>query len=103
MVILGTVGLISYGLFVACIDRKKINYMLANASAVISGLLISYSIYIIMKNLQKNREQGFMLSNESSWFYKKLFSTINFAGALVGALILLGFLDINLVYIIEYV
>ena len=63
MVIVGTIGLISYGLFVACIDRKKINYMLANSCAVISGILISYAIYIIMSNLQKNRAQGYALAN----------------------------------------
>jgi len=63
MVILGTIGLISYGLFVACIDRKKINYMLANSCAVISAILISYAIYNIMKNLYKNREQGYALAD----------------------------------------
>ena len=103
MVIFGTIGLISYGLFVACIDRKKINYMMANASATTSGFLISYAIYNIMNNLQKNRSQGYALANEDSWFYKKIFSTINLVGTATGGLILLGFLDINLVYIIEYV
>lgn len=30
MVLLGTIGLAGYGLFVACIDRKRINYALAS-------------------------------------------------------------------------
>jgi hypothetical protein len=29
MVLFGTIGLAAYGLFVACIDRKRINFQLA--------------------------------------------------------------------------
>jgi hypothetical protein len=54
--IMGTLGLLSYGLFVACIDRKRINYPLAKKGAFFAGLLISLTIMLIMNQLKKIRQ-----------------------------------------------
>jgi hypothetical protein len=102
MAVLGTIGLAAYGLFVACIDRKRINYQLAEAAVLVATTCITIAIYIIMKNLRKNRDQGIALANEQSWLYKRLFSYIFFSGALVGALIYLGYVDIHFKVIVEY-
>jgi hypothetical protein len=54
---MGTLGLLSYALFVACIDRKRINYPLAKKGVFFSGILISMTIYLIMGQLRKIRNQ----------------------------------------------
>lgn len=90
MVVLGTIGLAAYGLFVACIDRKRINYQLAETATFIASVGITAAIFIIMKNLRKNRDQGVALANERSWFLKKLFSYLYFGGFGLGALIYAG-------------
>ena len=74
MAVIGTIGLAAYGLFVSCIDRKRINYQIVQASSFIAAVCLTISIYIIMSNLKKNREQGVELANERSWFWKKVFS-----------------------------
>lgn len=63
MVVIGTIGLAAYGLFVSCIDRKRINYQLAEAGSFVASIGITIAIYIIMKNLRKNRENGLALAN----------------------------------------
>ena len=63
MVVIGTIGLAAYGLFVSCIDRKRINYQLAEAATSVASIGITVAIYIIMNNLRKNREQGLALAN----------------------------------------
>lgn len=55
MVGLGTVGLAAYGLFVSCIDRKRINYILAENCVFVAALATSYSVWAIMKDLKSNR------------------------------------------------
>lgn len=55
--ILAILGLLSYALFVACIDRARINYPLAKKGVVFSSLFISFAIYIIMGQLRKIRKQ----------------------------------------------
>lgn len=102
MVVLGTIGLAAYGLFVACIDRKRINYQLAETATFVASIGITIAIYIIMNNLRKNRDQGIELANERSWFLKKLFSYIYFAGVGLGALIYGGYADISYKVLVEY-
>ena len=54
---LGTLGLLAYGLFVACIDRKRINYPLAKIGVFFAGIFLTSAIYLIMHNLRKIRDQ----------------------------------------------
>lgn len=63
MAVLGTIGLAAYGLFVACIDRKRINYQLAEAATFIASVCITIAISIIMSNLRKNRSNGLALAS----------------------------------------
>lgn len=102
MVVLGTIGLAAYGLFVACIDRKRINFQLAETATFVASIGITLAIFIIMKNLRKNRDQGVALANERSWFLKKLFSYTYFGGFILGALIYGGYVDISNKVIVEY-
>jgi hypothetical protein len=63
MTVSGTIGLAAYGLFVSCIDRKRINYLLAENSVLVAALATSFAIFIIMSNLKKNRNGRIQLSN----------------------------------------
>ena len=63
MVLLGTIGLAGYGLFVSCIDRKRINYVLAQDAVTVASLAMTACIVMIMLNLAKNRAQGIALAN----------------------------------------
>jgi hypothetical protein len=56
-----------------------------------------------MKNLKKNRLGHIQLSNERSWFLKKLFAWIHFGGIAIGLLIYLGEVDVKHKALIEYV
>ena len=55
MVLAGTIGLAGYGLFVSCIDRKRINYELASQATTTASISIAVCIALIMHNLTKNR------------------------------------------------
>lgn len=102
MVLFGTVGLAAYGLFVACIDRKRINFQLAETASFIASIGIAIAIYIIMSNLGKNRSQGIALANERSWFLKKVFTYTYFTGFTIAAMIYTGYADIHYKVITEY-
>ena len=52
-----TIGLLAYGLFVACIDRKRINYSLAKTGVFFAGIFVSTAIVMIMRELKKIRNQ----------------------------------------------
>lgn len=90
MVFFGAVGLAAYGLFVSCIDRKRINYKLAADAVTGSAVTMSISISIIMFNLTSNRSRGVALANEKSWFLKRLFSFIFGVSILCGLLMYTG-------------
>jgi len=55
--IMAILGLLAYGLFVSCIDRKRINYPLAKTGVFFAGIFISGAIYLIMRNLRQIRKQ----------------------------------------------
>ncbi len=93
--ILGTLGLLAYGLFVACIDRKRINYPLAKKGVFFSSIFISITIFIIMNQLKKIRKQTPLFIGETSWNLKRVTATIQAFGMLVGALISTGQLSID--------
>ena len=90
MVFFGAVGLAAYGLFVSCIDRKRINYGLSEKAVFVSSISMTISIALIMKNLVSNRTAGIALASDSSWFYKRLFSFIYGLSFLLGVLIYFG-------------
>ena len=102
MVFAGAVGLAAYGLFVSCIDRKRINYGLASDAVAVSSIGMAISIFLIMKNLSANRSQGVALASESSWFYKRLFSILYGAAFVSGVLMYSGYLSIDYKPIVEY-
>jgi hypothetical protein len=102
MVLFGTIGLAAYGLFVSCIDRKRINYVLSEQAVFVAAIGTSLAIFIIMRNLKKNRENGIALANEQSWLYKKVFSWIHLVGISLGTLIYLGQIDITHKPLVEY-
>ena len=102
MVVFGTIGLAAYGLFVSCIDRKRINYQYAEYGVTIAAIFTSLAILIIMNNLKKNRSMGVALSNERSWFYKRLFAIIHLVGISIGFLIYAGYVDRSHRQIVEY-
>ena len=102
MVFFGAIGLAGYGLFVSCIDRKRINYVLASQGVTVSAVSMAISIFLIMKNLTANRAQGIALASESSWLYKRLFSLIYGIAFVSGVLMYSGYLDVNYKPIVEY-
>jgi uncharacterized membrane protein YidH (DUF202 family) len=90
MVVSGTIGLAGYGLFVACIDRKRINYQLSSLGVTIAAIGIMVCVYIIMNNLTLNRKNGFALANERSWLLKRVFSFLYTFGFVFGLLVYSG-------------
>jgi hypothetical protein len=102
MVLAGTIGLAGYGLFVSCIDRKRINYVLAADAVTAASIGMTICIALIMHNLTSNRSQGLALASEKSWLYKRLFSIIYFAAFVCGVLVYTGFLDLDFKPWIEY-
>jgi hypothetical protein len=55
-----------------------------------------------MKNLNRNREQGFGLANERSWFLKRLFWILHLTGISIACLIYTGYLEIDHKPLAEY-
>lgn len=102
MVFFGAVGLAAYGLFVSCIDRKRINYKLAADAVTVSAVAMSIAISIIMFNLTSNRSRGIALASEKSWFLKRLFAGIFGISILCGFLMYTGELDIFYKNWVEY-
>lgn len=93
--ILATLGLLSYGLFVSCIDRKRINYPLAKTGVFFASVLISAAIYIIMGQLRKIRNSTPMFIGQTSFTLKKITSSIQALGMLLGLLIFTGQMSID--------
>lgn len=102
MVLFGTIGLAGYGLFVACIDRKRINYALAADAVLVASLGITACIFLIMRNLSSNRAAGYALANERSWLLKKILSTSYGIAFISGVLIYAGQLSISYKPLVEY-
>lgn len=102
ILVLGTVGLLAYGLFVSCIDRKRINFPLTRGCANVANICMTLVMYLIMHNLRKIRkvEPGFI--KPRSWTYKIIACGFHLAGFTGGLLMYLGYLDIDNKPIIEY-
>ena len=70
--IFGSIGLLAYGLFVSCIDRKRMNYQLARLSANIANIALSFTMWLIMHNIRLIRRQQPSFIKLSSWSLKKI-------------------------------
>ena len=55
IVILSTISFMAYALFVSTVDRKRINYGLAEDSVFVAALANFAAISLIMKNLKTIR------------------------------------------------
>lgn len=101
--IMGTLGLLAYGLFVACIDRKRINFFLAKTGVCFAGIFISATIYLIMKQLKKIRESTPLFIGETSWTLKRVTATVQGIAMLIAVLIFSGQISIDYKNKIEYI
>jgi hypothetical protein len=102
MTVFGTLGLLSYGLFVACIDRKRINYPLAEKGVFFASIFISAAIYLIMHQITKIKAQTPLFIGETSYLLKQLTCTFQGIGMFFGVLVYLGEFDIEYRNYIEY-
>lgn len=93
--VFGTLGPLFYGLFVACIDRKRINYPLAKAGVFFSSIFITAVIFIIMRQLNKIRNQTPTFITETSWNLKLIMTSLHFFGMSLAVLIFTGQLSID--------
>ena len=95
-------GLLSYGIFVACIDTKRINFPLAKKGAFFSGIFLSAAIYFIMSQLKKIRNQTPLFIGETSYNLKKIIGSIHGFGMICAILISAGQLSIDYRNKVEY-
>ena len=100
--ILGTISLLSFGLFVCCVDRRQINYLLMERCVFIAAISNFMAIMATMKNISKIRENKPDYVGRFSWLLKKVFSFIFYVFMCAGMLIYLGQIDIIYKNIIEY-
>lgn len=89
----GLVCLASYGLFVSTLDRKRINYVLAEWAVFIACISNFIAISGIFKNIKNIREHDPYFISHKSWKYKKVFYSIFSGFMLTGLLIYLGQVD----------
>ena len=100
--IFGTIGLMAYGLFVSCIDRKRINYPLARESANVANLCMTFVMWLVMNNIRRIREHNPKFIKAGSWFLKKCFCFVHLIAFSLGVAMYLGEIDINNKPTIEY-
>lgn len=100
--IAGLVCLAAYGLFVSTIDRKRINYVLAERSVFVACITNFIAISGIFKNIKDIREVDPYFITHRSWKYKKIFYTLFASFMLSGLLIYLGQLSIEFKNKVEY-
>ena len=53
MVVLAAIGILSYGLFVSSIDRKRMNFNIIHTSCFVANLCISLCLGFIMLNIKR--------------------------------------------------
>lgn len=98
-----TIGLAAYALFVSTIDRKRINYNLAEWAVFVAAIGNFISVFGIYSNIKKIREDNPYFIGYVSWTLKKYFMTAYLVGMALGLMIYLGQLDIYYKGIVEYV
>ena len=102
IVTFATIGLLSYGLFVSCIDRARINYPLAKSGVFFAGIFITAAIWHTMNQLRKIRNQTPMFIGETSFNLKKITSGIQGFGFILAFLIFTGQISIDYRNKVEY-
>jgi uncharacterized membrane protein len=102
ILICGLVCLASYGLFVSTIDRKRINYVLAEGAVFVACITNFLAISGIFKNIKQIREANPYFISHKSYRFKKIFYSIFLSFMISGLLVYLGQLDIELKNKIEY-
>ena len=102
-VILNTIALASYALFVSTIDRKRIDYVLAERAVFVSAITNFFAISLVMSNLSAIRWNDPKFIKFFSWKMKKGLSLIYYGGMSFGFLIYAGQIDIEYKAIAEYV
>lgn len=90
----GLVSLAAYGLFVSTLDRKRINYVLAEWAVFVACITNFIAITGIFRNIKAIREVDPYFVNHHSWRYKKIFYALFSGFMLTGLLIYLGQVDI---------
>ena len=102
-IVLNTISLAAYGLFVSTIDRKRIDYVLAERAVFVSAITNFLSISIVMSNISAIRWNDPKFVKFLSWKLKRVFSWIFYGGMAVGFLIYAGQIDIEYKPMVEYV
>ncbi len=102
IVTMSTIGLLSYGLFVACIDRKRINYPLAAAGVFWSAILVSAAIYLVLWNIRRISKRTPIFIGQTSRLAKKFFGSLQVIGMFLGVAIYTGQIDIHYKNWVEY-
>lgn len=97
------VCLASYALFVSTIDRKRINYNIAEWAVFIAAITNFVALRGIYKNISNIREENPYFVGYLSWTLKKVFMWFFLGGMILAVLIYLGQLDIHYKNMAEYV
>ena len=102
IVVCSTVGLLAYGLFVACIDRKRINYPLAKKGVFYASIGISTAICLTMHQLNRIRKQTPLFIGQTSFNLKRITSLSQGIGMTIAILIAFGQVDVIYRNRVEY-
>lgn len=102
ILISGLVCLASYGLFVSTIDRKRINYVIAQWAVFVASITNFIAIYGIFDNITRIREEDPYFISHKSYNLKKVFFTIFTSFMFSGLLIYLGQISIEYKAAVEY-
>ena len=94
--------LASYALFVSTIDRKRINYNIAEWSVFIAAITNFFALRGIYKNMAAIREDNPYFIGYLSWTLKRLFIICFYTGMGIATLIYFGQIDIFYKNMTEY-
>ena len=103
MVIMSTIALMAYALFVSTVDRKRIDFVLAERAVFVSCITNFFAISLVMSNLSAIRWNDPKFIKFFSWKMKKAISWVFYGGMIFGLLIYLGQVDIEYKAIAEYI
>lgn len=94
--------LASYALFVSTIDRKRINYNIAEWSVFIAAITNFFALRGIYNNMAAIREDNPYFIGYLSWTLKRLFIICFYTGMGIATLIYFGQIDIFYKNMTEY-
>lgn len=95
IIVFGVIALAAYGLFVSTIDRKRINYTLAEWAVFVAAVSNFVTISTIMCNIKHIRKTTPYFIKTMSWFLKKLIYLVYFTLMVAATAIYFGQLDIH--------